>query len=441
MKAVNHRLHLEMTSLYSQATVHIKKTDTKNMLVISLSENGNLYKLTENVSAVFVGKKPDGKIVFNYCDIEGDTITYTITAQTSVAVGVVDCELRLYDVNNNLLTSPRFAVVVDEIIYNPDDVQLESENEILVLDSLIAEAQALIRDVEERLANGDFIGETGAVGADGKSVTVESVTESNEDGGSNIVIFSDGTKLTVKNGSKGSDGDSGGVGKSAYEYARDGGYEGTEEEFSEMLAKSDERLETLEKKLDDALYEAIAITAFSNNVNTAEIGSVIDAVALAWTLSKTPVNLTLDGEALDINSEGVSLSGLGLTADKTWALTATDERGASASRNTSIKFLNGVYYGVLAEDATIDSATVLTLTRKLQSGKAITFTVTAGSTQRIAFALPARYGTPVFSVGGFEGGFELATTFDFVNGSGYTESYNVWLSSRTGLGNTTVSVK
>lgn len=148
MKALNHRLTLEMTMLNSQATVHIKKNDTKNKLIISLSENGKPYTITENVHAVFVGRKPDGKIIFNDCDIVGNTITYTITAQTSVAVGLVACEIRLYDTNDNLLTSPNFTVIVDEIVYDADKIQTESENEINTLDSLISEAKALIAEVE-----------------------------------------------------------------------------------------------------------------------------------------------------------------------------------------------------------------------------------------------------------------------------------------------------
>lgn len=148
MEALNHKLTLEMTTLNSQVTVRIKKSDTKNKLVISLSENGKPYKITENMHAAFVGKKPDGKIVFNDCDIVGNKITYTITAQTSVAVGIVACEIRLYDTNDNLLTSPNFTIVVDETVYDADEIEIESENEINVLDSLISEAKALIAEVE-----------------------------------------------------------------------------------------------------------------------------------------------------------------------------------------------------------------------------------------------------------------------------------------------------
>lgn len=46
-------------------------------------------------------------------------------------------------------------------------------------------------------------------GKDGTSVTVKGVSTSSADGGSNVVTFSDGKTMTVKNGSKGSPGDAG----------------------------------------------------------------------------------------------------------------------------------------------------------------------------------------------------------------------------------------
>jgi hypothetical protein len=55
-------------------------------------------------------------------------------------------------------------------------------------------------------ASGEFKGDPGTPGKDGTSVTVKSVSESTADGGSNMVLFSDGKTLTIKNGSKGSPG-------------------------------------------------------------------------------------------------------------------------------------------------------------------------------------------------------------------------------------------
>lgn len=49
-------------------------------------------------------------------------------------------------------------------------------------------------------------GSKGATGSAGTSVTVTNVSESTADGGSNVVTFSDGNTLTVKNGTTGKDG-------------------------------------------------------------------------------------------------------------------------------------------------------------------------------------------------------------------------------------------
>ena len=56
-------------------------------------------------------------------------------------------------------------------------------------------------------------GEKGDTGAAGTSVTVKSVSESTADGGSNVVTFSDGKTVTIKNGSRGSMGATGSDGK------------------------------------------------------------------------------------------------------------------------------------------------------------------------------------------------------------------------------------
>jgi hypothetical protein len=55
-------------------------------------------------------------------------------------------------------------------------------------------------------------GKDGAAGKDGTSVTVKSVSESGADGGSNVVTFSDGKTMTVKNGKTGAQGPTGPTG-------------------------------------------------------------------------------------------------------------------------------------------------------------------------------------------------------------------------------------
>ena len=68
---------------------------------------------------------------------------------------------------------------------------------------------------------------------------LQQTTTSDTDEGENVwtATFADGTTktLTVKNGSKGAPGGKGATGKSAYDYAKEGGYTGTEDDFKKSL--------------------------------------------------------------------------------------------------------------------------------------------------------------------------------------------------------------
>lgn len=201
-----------------------------------------------------------------------------------------------------------------------------------------------------------------------------------------------------------------------------------------------EELDDINQKLSDLMYEAIAITSFTNNVGTVEMGSTVDTVVLNWATNKTPAELTLDGQGIDAGLTTKTMEGAGIKTNKTFTLKAKDERDAEATKTTAISFLNGVYWGVAENKSSFDSAFVLGLTKGLQGSKAKTFTVNAAAGQHIYYAIPTRYGTPGFKVGGFDGGFAKAGTIDFTNASGYRESYDIWKSDNAGLGNTTVVV-
>lgn len=197
------------------------------------------------------------------------------------------------------------------------------------------------------------------------------------------------------------------------------------------------RVTELEEDVADLQYKAIDVLSIANNVGTVELGTVVDAVTVSWSLNKDPVSQTVEGEAVAADARSVTLEGLGLTKDKSFTVTVTDEREATDDAVTSVRFLNGVYFGTLLEGATLDSAAILTLAKKLQSGKAVNFTV---SSDRPVYALPTRYGTPTFKIGGFEYEWEKVATFDFTNNSGYTESYDVWMHSQDVSGSVTVNV-
>lgn len=161
------------------------------------------------------------------------------------------------------------------VLNNAATTATEAKNLASNASQTATNASNKVDDLEGRMDSGEFKGEQGVAGT---SVTVSNVSESSADGGNNVVTFSDGKTLTVKNGTKGAagangvscthswngttltvtsasgtssanlkgdtgeqgprgeKGDTGASGKSAFEYALEGGFTGTETEFMEKLA-------------------------------------------------------------------------------------------------------------------------------------------------------------------------------------------------------------
>lgn len=180
MNYTNYRLSLDIFKTSSQATLPVKQGDTAYRLCITITANGAPYHITEGCYAHFTAKKPDGNFINNKCTIENDTIYYQLTPQTTAAIGVVECEIVLYDNNDEQLATPPFNILVDAKAYNGE--KIESSSEVNMLEDLIAESEAQIAEVEEKLANGEFKGEKGDKGDKGEQGIQGEKGEKGEDG-------------------------------------------------------------------------------------------------------------------------------------------------------------------------------------------------------------------------------------------------------------------
>lgn len=207
-------------------------------------------------------------------------------------------------------------------------------------------------------------------------------------------------------------------------------------------------LETRIEALENQLYEAISITSFSTSPAYFEKGSTVNAITLNWKTNKTPTALNLSCsmplKETELNGDDTSayVDYIAATVNNpvSFQLSATDEKGATATKSVSVTFCNGVYYGAAAEPTTYDSAFVLGLAKELRANKKPSFTANAGAGQYIYYCLPVSMGACTFSVGGFTGGFSLVKTISFTNASGYTENYYIYRSDNANLGNTSVTV-
>jgi hypothetical protein len=159
MQKIKYRISLDMLEVASQTTIKAKKGDTACSIVMTLTENGKIYHIADGCRAIFSGKKADGNYLFNgeTCRIEDNAIIYDFTEQTVSMEGVVQCEVVLYK-DDEQLTTPRFNLLVDETVYNPDAIVSTPEADALKgfiedsenrVNSIIEDGENLIEEVGE----------------------------------------------------------------------------------------------------------------------------------------------------------------------------------------------------------------------------------------------------------------------------------------------------
>ncbi len=142
MKRVEHRIKLNLMKAGLQGQVIVKKADSDSRKInIYLSSAAGPFDMSDIASAILRAEKPDGKVMFNSCTVCEDRLEYIITTQTIAATGTVTCEITLTSKSGQVLVTPRFEIIVADIIYS--DSEIESTNEYTALEEAIKKAAAL----------------------------------------------------------------------------------------------------------------------------------------------------------------------------------------------------------------------------------------------------------------------------------------------------------
>ena len=137
MKDSAYKISLDINEHGSQVVLKAKKTDTGRKIYISLRAGGTPYTIEDDCYAVFTATKPDGSILYNACTIENNEIVYEFTEQTCAAIGRNRCEIKLYGLDEKLINSARFALLVEGTVY-PDEV-VESSDEFSALTQMVSD--------------------------------------------------------------------------------------------------------------------------------------------------------------------------------------------------------------------------------------------------------------------------------------------------------------
>ena len=154
-----YRVSLDIHSTDSSVCLNAKLGDTTRKILITLTDGGIPYRIAEKCYAVFTAKKPDGTALFNSCTIEDNTIVYHLTGQNTNVLGEVACEVRLYGYDNELITSPRFSMIVADTVYHDDDI-IDSSDEFTALTEMVTRGNELLNDYETALEQLEDIRDT-----------------------------------------------------------------------------------------------------------------------------------------------------------------------------------------------------------------------------------------------------------------------------------------
>ena len=207
-----------------------------------------------------------------------------------------------------------------------------------------------------------------------------------------------------------------------------------------------------------SIYKPIKIESFTNTPNLVHYGETIDTIHFNWNLNKTPTLLSLDNNVINNNLTEYDLP-KSITEDTIIELTATDNRGATATATTEIDFRNYIYYGKAGK--TIDTLEITVMLEKILSDdKKMKINANLYREENVDkylyYVIPKRIvdiqGDPIFSVDGFEGGFDEFNVdspeplsekipIPITNEYGYTENYYIYRSTNCNLGSIEVEVK
>lgn len=179
MNPSDYRISLDLQAPHGAVELNMKQGDSHRCLYITLTDGGRLYTPAADCRAVFTAKKPDGTVLYNLCQVQEGVVVYPVTLQTTAAEGMVRCELRLYSreleldgegrpipETARLLTAAAFSIRVHPPVCRDEDV-MASVPEATALQALVAETDALLETVQEKLDTGALIGPKGDPGEKG----------------------------------------------------------------------------------------------------------------------------------------------------------------------------------------------------------------------------------------------------------------------------------
>ncbi|MBE6714722.1 MAG: hypothetical protein E7575_05505 [Ruminococcaceae bacterium] len=141
---------------------------------------GDILPLPDGCIATLYARLKSGTTVYDTCVIEGDTVKYVLRggdgegASITSEAGLVECELRLTSADGNILTSPKFTMMIDSVLQDSEEIEAqESFSALTDALSRVLEAESglasKVGKVEGVPGNAVIFGEGGAIADSGRA--------------------------------------------------------------------------------------------------------------------------------------------------------------------------------------------------------------------------------------------------------------------------------
>ena len=135
------RLTLDLHSIQSQYAIPVMLGDTNVTLQITLTDGGLPYIIEDGCLAKLSIKRPTGTHIEEFCSIKNHSVIeypFSKNENTCAVEGVHECDLTLYGINGERVSSPWFTMVVSEKVIRTDDIVL-SDSDYTAVNAMIAE--------------------------------------------------------------------------------------------------------------------------------------------------------------------------------------------------------------------------------------------------------------------------------------------------------------
>ena len=141
-------MRLDLDHERTRPRISVRQGDTKTRsLHFTLMQSGKIYDLSDVLVAAVSIVKPDGKVCYNDCVIDGSEIQYEVTTQTINVLGECIGQIELSMQDGAVITSPEFVIYVYNKILDPNII--ESQNEYKSLVQQVAQAEDYCNQAEQ----------------------------------------------------------------------------------------------------------------------------------------------------------------------------------------------------------------------------------------------------------------------------------------------------